>query len=171
MTMRVRRSMGWQILLMVFALTGSLLGVGAPLRAQQASQSITSHGLTVYFGFVPAAIAQSPARSHGETDLHGGPPTAGSTSYHLIVAIFNSITGDRIVDATATASVTRPGFEPPAKPLQPMKIADTVTYGNFFELPEPGVYRIRLSVTREGKARPAVIDLAYDHHIHGHRAQ
>jgi hypothetical protein len=68
-----------------------------------------------------------------------------------------------------TSKVTQPGFEPPEKTLEPMKISDTVTYGNFFDLVKPGIYRIRLSISRPGSARPIVVDLLYDHPIPRHR--
>jgi hypothetical protein len=57
--------------------------------------------------------------------------------------------------------------------LHPMKIADTITYGNFFDLSRPGVYRIRLSISgtkaAPAVAKPIVIDLLYDRLIPGHR--
>ena len=154
--------MRWRILLPTLALVGLLSSVDAPLRAQQASQSVTDHGLTVYYGIVPAAIAQGVARSHSEANEHGG-PLAGTPSYHLIVAVFNAVTGERITNGTMTAAVTRPGLERPAKPLEPMKIGDTITYGNFFDFPQHGVYRIRLAITRVEKPQPVVIDLSYDY--------
>lgn len=163
----MRSKMGVAIL----ALAGLLFAAGVPAGAQESSQSVTSQGLTVYFGFVPSAVAQNPARSGGETARHGAPPT-GNDSYHLIVAIFDTATGERITNATVTASVHlhQPARGAPAKDLDPMKIGDTITYGNFFELPRSGVYRIRLSVTRAETAKPIVIDLTYDHHIHGEHA-
>lgn len=145
-------------------LIGILLSVTSPVFAQNPSQSATSHGLTVYFGVVPAEIARGVAKGHGETDMHGGQPSR-PTTYHLIVAVFNAVNGERIIDAKVTASMTRPGPETPPKPLQPMKIANTVTYGNFFDLPEDGIYRIRLSITRKGSMRPIEIDLTYDHEV------
>jgi len=132
--------------------------ITSPARSEEPAQHITSHGLTVYFGVVPAAIAEGIARAQGERNMHG-PQATAAHSHHLIVAIFNSGTGERVTDATVTAKITQPGFEPPEKPLEPMKIADTVTYGNFFDLSRPGVYRIRLSVSRTGTARPIMIDL------------
>ena len=50
-----------------------------------------------------------------------------------------------------------------------MKIADTITYGNFFDLAKPGVYRIRLNISHPGSARPIMVDLLYDDPIPGHR--
>jgi hypothetical protein len=71
------------------------------------------------------------------------------------------------------AQVSLPGHELPVKTLQPMKIAGTITYGNFFDLSQPGVYRIRLSISGTKAApavrKPIVIDLLYDHPIPGHR--
>lgn len=83
------------ILTVIAALVGLVFAGSPPVRAEETSQSVTNHGLTVYFGFVPSA--------------------------------------------------------------------------NVFELPPDGVYRIRLSVAREGRPRPEAIDLTYDHHIHGYR--
>jgi len=78
----------WASLLGVIAFVG-LLGTSLPLQADEASQSVTSHGLTVYFGVMPAAIAEGITGS----SMHGAqPPTAHS--HHLIVAIFNSVTGN-----------------------------------------------------------------------------
>jgi uncharacterized protein involved in response to NO len=153
------------ILLVAAVVVGLFLGIGSEARAQDDTQSVTSHGLTVYFGLLPAAIAQGVAHAHGETDLHGSGEQAPS-SYHLLVAIFNAVTGERIVDATIAASVTRPGSKMPAKRLEPMEIADTTAYGNFFDLPSEGIYRIRLSITRKGHSRPTEIDIPYDRHAH-----
>ncbi len=133
--------------------------------AGDASQTVTSHGLAVYFGFVPAAIAQGVAGTHGDAEMHG-PDALAPSSYHLLVAIFNSATGDRISDATVAAVVTRAGGGSQTKPLEPMKIADTVTYGNFFDLPPGGLYHVTLNVTKKGDTRPTQIDFAYDQHFH-----
>jgi hypothetical protein len=155
--------MSCKTLLPVLAMVSLLSGVGTPLRADEASQSVTDHGLTVYYGIVPAAIAQGIAGSHGEASQHGGPPAGEKPSYHLLVAVFNAVTGERVANGTVTASVTKPGLDRPAKPLEPMKIADTVTYGNFFDFPQHGVYRIRVTVIRPEKPQPVVIDLSYDY--------
>lgn len=151
--------------LAVAVLAGVLLGIGSPARADEASQSVMSHGLKVYFGFVPAEIARGIAKTHGQSEMHGAEPST-STEYHLVVAIFNAVTGSRITNAKVSAGVTRPGFEPPSKQLEPMKIADTITYGNFFDLPSEGIYRIRLNISRKGTPRPIEIDLTYDHGGH-----
>ena len=152
----------------VIAAIVAMLLVQNPIRlpacAEEPSQSVTSYGLTVYFGVMPAAIAEGIVGGF----MHGVQPAA-EHNHHLIVAIFNSVTGERVTDASVTAKVTQPGFEHPEKPLEPMKIADTITYGNFFDLAKPGVYRIRLNISHPGSARPIMVDLLYDDPIPGHR--
>ncbi len=146
--------------LVAVVLAGAFLGIGSA-HAQDSGQTVTTQGLTAYFGVVPAAIARGVARSHGEADLHGA-GASGQPSYHLLVAIFDAATGDRISDATVAATVTRSGREPQSKALEPMAIADTVTYGNFFELPTGATYRILLAVTKKGDTTPTEIEFTYD---------
>lgn len=130
-----------------------------------AGQSIVSHGLTVYLGVVPAEIAKGIEEGHGETAMHGG-TAQGKRTYHVMVALFNSVTGERITDATVTASVSRTGGEEKRQPLEPMTIANAATYGNFFEFPGDGIYHIRLIITRKETSRPVKIDFRYDRHGH-----
>ena len=159
-----RQTNFWCVIAAIVAMLLVQNPIGLPARAEEPSQSVTSHGLTVYFGVMPAAIAEGIVGG----SMHGAHPAAAH-NHHLIVAIFNSITGERVTDASVTAKVTQPGFEPPEKPLESMKIADSITYGNCFDLAKPGIYRIRLSISRLGSARPVMIDLLYDHPIPGHR--
>jgi hypothetical protein len=161
---RERRTYFWRMIAAFVAMLLVQSSISSPALSEEPSQSVTSHGLTVYFGLMPAAIAEGIV---GDS-THGVQPAAAH-NHHLIVAIFNSVTGERVTDATVMAKVSQPGFEFPEKPLEPMKIADTITYGNFFDLSRPGVYRIRLDVARPGSARPIMIDFVYDHPITGHR--
>ena len=164
--------MRWKTGLAILVLAGSILGAGSPVGAGEASQSVTSHGLTLYFGVIPAAIAEGVAGRESEPNMHGGPPAAPHAQ-HLVVAIFNAVTGQRVTDAVVSARISLPGHDLPEQTLQPMEISGTVTYGNFFDLSQPGVYRIRLSISGTkavpAVAKPIVIDFLYDHPIPGHR--
>ena len=60
-----------------------------------------------------------------------------------------------------TAKVLGLGLSGPQKILEPMKIADTITYGAFFNLPAD-LYTISLTVPRPG-SQPVVLDFKYDH--------
>lgn len=129
--------------------------------ALAASQNIVSHGLNVYLGVVPAAIAKGIEKGHGESGMHGG-AAQDKRSYHAMVAIFNAVTGDRITDASVTADVGRTGDEIQRRPLEPMALANAVTYANYFEFPAHGTYHIRLSIARKDRPRPVEIDFLYD---------
>ena len=129
---RERRTYFWRMIAAFVAMLLVQSSISSPALSEEPSQSVTSHGLTVYFGLMPAAIAEGIVGG----SMHGAQPAAAH-NHHLIVAIFNSVTGERVTDASVTAKVTQPGFEPPEKPLEPMKIADTITYGNFSTLPSP----------------------------------
>lgn len=141
----------------------------------------TRDGLTVYIGVIPAAIVkeQHPA-GHPEATMHGGIPTANN-EYHLVAAIFDAVSGERITDAKVTAIVLGLGNailygqghmipwvsrQLPAdvqSALEPMAIAQTITYGGYFVLPKPARYTFQLTITRPDRTRPTVMTFVHDH--------
>jgi hypothetical protein len=152
--------------LMIMAV-GLLTLASSGAYADQLNRSVTNGSLTVSFGIVPAEKAQSVARGASEPVEHASAP--GLSSYHLVVALFDNATGERINDATVKATLTGPKpksrSHTQVKPLQELKVNDTVTYGNFFDMPWPGRYRIDLSITRPDSARPTIVRLTYDHRL------
>jgi hypothetical protein len=110
-------------------------------------QTKTVDGLTIYIGAIPAEIVKGHPESHTETAMHDGAPS-GPHEYHLVVALFDAKTGTRISDATMFARVSSLGLVGPRKALEPMKIEDTITYGNYFNLPDRGLYTIDLEIKR-----------------------
>jgi hypothetical protein len=153
-------------LLMILVAT-VLTATASTVHADQLNQSVTRSGLTVHFGMVPAEKAQSVERgASAPAELTSAP---GRSSYHLVVALFDKSTGARIDDAAVTAKVTSPGHKArtrtQVKPLQELRVNDTVTYGNYFDMPWQGRYRIDLSVKRKDSAEPTSIRLTYDHHF------
>jgi hypothetical protein len=119
-------------------------------------------GMSVYLGITPAVIVRSHAASHAEATMHRGPP-AGRHVQHLTAALFDDRTGERIEDATVEARVTPLGMASMTRGLEPMAIADTVTYGNYFTMRDAGAYRIRLAITRSGDRRPVMLEFAHQH--------
>lgn len=122
----------------------------------------TADGLAIYLGVVPAEIVKGPPPHSTERPLHGQIPK-GPHQYHVVVAIFDGVTGVRVSDATVTAQVSGLGLSGPIRKLDPMEIANTITYGAFFNLPGPDLYTVRLTVERPGKTRPVLAELKYDH--------
>jgi hypothetical protein len=116
----------------------------------------TAGGLAVYLGVMPAEIIK------GQPIMHGGSPS-GPHEHHIVVAIFDAASTARVSDATVTAKVSGLGLSGSEKTLEPMNIANTITYGGFFNLPGADLYTIRVSVRRPGSQRPVVLDFKYDH--------
>lgn len=133
---------------------------GKPAAASADRETQSAGGLTVYLGIVPAAIVKGPAPHSGEQSMHGATPH-GPHEHHLVVAVFDSATNARVEDATITAQVSGLGLSGPEKILEPMKIADSVTYGAYFNL-TPDLYTIKVTVQRPG-AQSVVLYFKYDH--------
>jgi hypothetical protein len=115
----------------------------------------TDGGMTVYLGVIPAEMVKGPP-------MHGGAPRHGH-QYHIVAAIFDAASDARVSDAAMTAQVSGLGLAGTSKTLQPMQIANTTTYGGFFDLPGADIYTIRLTIRRPGSTRPVVLDFKYDH--------
>lgn len=147
--------------LWVMAIWVSVVPSSRAATATDDGQSQTVGGLAFYFGVVPAEIVKGPAPRSAERPMHGGVPK-GPHEYHVVVAIFDATTGVRIADATITAQVSGLGLAGTKKKLDPMEIANTITYGAFINLPGPDLYTVRLTVERPARA-PTYLEFKYDH--------
>lgn len=106
-------------------------------------------GMDVYVGLIPAEVIKGQDRQQ-EGKMHGGAP-GGRDRFHLVVALFDTQTGTRISDANVIANVAWFGLRGSTKNLEPMKINDVVTFGNYFALPRNTPYRIRLKLDIPGR--------------------
>ena len=118
----------------------------------------TADGLTVYLGVMPSAII----KSRPDATMHRRAP-AGRHAYHVLVAIFDSASDERLTGLQVKAAVASPGMAATEKPLEAMTIADTVTYGNYFDLIGAGPYRIRIEILRPQAAAPTRVEFTYQH--------
>jgi hypothetical protein len=130
--------------------------------ADDLSNYKTSAGLSVYLGVVPAAMVRSHPKGHPEEAMHDGVP-GGPHSFHVMAAVFDAKTGYRVEDAVVEARVSPVGLAGVARRLNPMVIADTVTYGNYFMLRRGDVYRIAVTITRPAAASPVTMEFSYEH--------
>jgi hypothetical protein len=120
-------------------------------------------GLEVYLGVTPAALVlRAHPRNHTEAEMHDGAPQ-GAHAQHVMVAIFDAETGERVEDATVEARVTPLGLASVTRPLEPMNVADTVSYGNYFTMRGDGPYQIRIAIDRNGSAPSAIAEFSYQH--------
>jgi hypothetical protein len=122
----------------------------------------TADGLAVYIGVIPAEIVRGHPSGHAEQAMHGGAPK-GVHEYHVVAAVFDASGGARVSDASVTAQISGIGLSGAKKRLDPMEIANTVTYGGFFELPGRDLYTIGLTIERPGQPNPVSLEFKYDH--------
>lgn len=103
-------------------------------------------GVAIYIGVLPAEMVKGHPGTHPEGVMHDG-ISAGKNRYHLVVALFDEkANGKRIGGAQVKARISEFGLPGQEKKLDPMLIAGTVTYGNYFAMPNPGPYRINLEI-------------------------
>lgn len=76
-----------------------------PALADDAGNFKTVAGISVYIGLIPAEIVKGHRSGHPEAEMHGGPPN-GPHAYHLIVALFDEDSANRIEDAKVAAMVS-----------------------------------------------------------------
>jgi hypothetical protein len=138
----------------------ALAGIPTNAAGDGLYQSVS--GVEAFIGVVAAEITKGHEPTGPEGAMHGGVP-AGAHQYHLIAAVFDTKMGARIADAAVTAQVSGLGLAGLEKVLDPMRIAGTVTYGNYFDLPGPDRYTIVLTIKRPAAAQPVTLKFTYDH--------
>lgn len=146
-------------------LRAALAGITALLLtaafAADSSQHKVVHGVAIYLGVFPAEMILGHPRAHTEAEMHGGVP-AGQHQQHVVVALFDDATGKRITGAIVKANVSEIGLSGVQKKLEPMLIAGTVSYGNYFNMPvTSNPYRIQVRIELPGVAD--VIEAQFDY--------
>jgi protein-S-isoprenylcysteine O-methyltransferase Ste14 len=99
-------------------------------------------GVDIYIGVLPAEVM-----SKSTTDMHDAIPY--EHSFHLVVALFDEKSGNRITDADIVASLSGK-TEIETKTLDRMPIVNAPSYGNIFMLPGLGKFTIELKVSLPG---------------------
>jgi hypothetical protein len=122
----------------------------------------TADGLAVYIGVIPAEIVRGHPSGHAEQTMHGGAPI-GVHEYHVVAAVFDATSGARVSDAAVTAQISGLGLSGTKTKLDRMEIANTISYGGFFDLPGRDLYTIRLTIERLGQPNPVSLEFKYDH--------
>lgn len=138
------------------ALSAALLMGIANAQATHPAKD-TSQGVVFHFGVVPAEIVQAHPSEHPERGMHGG---ASKGQKHVVLALFDAGTEERISQADVQATLTLMGGSGVTKRLQPMTVGDQPSFGGFFSMVPRGIYRIRFEVKRAGRSA-AVAEFEY----------
>jgi hypothetical protein len=86
----------------------SILGLSGAANAADGPGYKTAGGLVVYLGVLPAAMIQGHSKDHAEQAMHRGiPPRAHA--YHVMAAVFDAVSGERVVDATVSGGAPSRG--------------------------------------------------------------
>jgi hypothetical protein len=132
------------------------------IAAAQSGDQKTVGGISVYLGILPAAMVQGHPKGHAEQAMHDGVPR-GRDAYHVMAAVFDAANGKRIENANVEARVSPIGLAGVARTLEPMQIAGTVTYGNYFTIQPNEPYRILISIARDGETKPITLEFSHEH--------
>jgi hypothetical protein len=149
----VRRSL---LAMLVLAAAPTALTLAAP----DATLSRIVGDVTVHVGVAPLAVAMEREASTPSEVTHGQRGTRKSTQ-HVVVALFDTRSGQRIGDAQVSAVVSEVGFGSQEKPLARMTTRDAVSYGNTFDIKPGGRYTIKVVVRRPGAHVPTETTFDY----------
>jgi hypothetical protein len=123
--------------------------------AHVSNESRSAAGVTVELGIAPAESLRG-----AERQMHGGVPS-GKGAYHVMVAVFDAKTGERVTDAQVRARVEEVGLTREEKVLEPMQAPGALTYGNFFRMSGQGTFRVTVQIRRPGTTR--MTELRFEH--------
>jgi len=119
-------------------------------------------GVAIYLGVMPAEILQNRPEKGPESSMHKGVPTKAHRD-HLVVALFDKASGKRIENAEITGRVMEFGLGGQQKKLEPMTIAGTVTYGNYFKMPGRETYHIKLWIRLPNRSDAIEVKFTHGH--------
>jgi hypothetical protein len=138
-----------------------LVALGLPVAAADQDSSFrTADGVAVYLGILPAAMVRGHAADDANGEMHGGPPR-GRDTYHVTVALFDAGSGERIETTAVEARVALRGSRGTTRALEPMRIADTITFGNYFTMRGEGPYDIEVTFAPPGQDEPVTVRFSH----------
>lgn len=111
-------------------------------------------GIVVRIGVAEAGQVAKHAAAHGEQGMHGGPKRGENE--HVVVSLVEAGTGQPIGNADVTLVVDRGGVSHVRRKLELMPLPEVPSFGGWFDLGQPGPYRITVEVARPGGSRATV---------------
>lgn len=150
------------MLAIVIQATGLVLISGAAL-ADDSTGYVAADGLGIYYAVLPAEMIRGYPKNSPEYTMHGGPPN-GEHVHHVMVALFDDKTMERVTDAKVEARVAEIGLPGVEKALTPMPLAGAMSFGNYFHLSNLATYRITIEIRRPGVQGETDVEFEYQHH-------
>ena len=136
------------------------VAVAGAAQAAPTDQRQQNERITLYYGVVPAVLSQATLAAHPPApEVHGAARPASDT-HHLVVALFDTPTGQRITQATVTVRHTPPKGVAMSKVLEPMPLGDALSFGTTFVIAKGRHHRFRIEVRRGERVER--FDVVYD---------
>ncbi|MEE8454630.1 MAG: hypothetical protein V3R90_07730 [Limibaculum sp.] len=139
-----------------------MLFVGTAL-ADHSSGYKVADGLTIYYAVIPAEMLRAYPKGSPEATAHESIPR-GKNAHHLLVALFEGKSMERITDAQVTARVRETGLGWTKRRLEPATIADALTYCNFFTFDNYAIYTVVIEVRRPGSSAVVTTEFTTTYH-------
>ena len=141
-----------------------LIALGALAPHSAAADTHSGHavrdGLVIYHAIIPAAQIRLYPRHSPEARMHGGVPK-GRDVHHLMVALFDAKTYERIEDARVAVTVAEAGLAGKRRRLEPFVANGALTYCNYVRMARRTDYQVRIAVSRPGAEGPTPLAFAF----------
>jgi len=141
----------------------ALLVLGRSM-ADTHSGYLVDRGVAVYYAVIPAEMIRGHAKQHPEATMHGGAPNRPHV-HHVMVALFDAASLDRIVDAEVSATVGEVGLAGRQKKLESFTVAGARTYGNYFDMRSNTNYRVVVEIQTPAAKDAARVEFAFKHEL------
>ncbi len=136
---------------------------GAPVSGDHAGQSTTVDGMSVHLGLMPAEVLRQRPEWYPEHEKSEIP--SGKDFYHVMLALFDNSTGERIANAVVEARVSPLGLSGPKRSLVSKRWSGATTYCNFFRLSPLDTYVIRAVIRRPDVSRASKVRFVLERHL------
>lgn len=146
----------------IAAMASAVSLMSRPSIADTHSGSFVQEGMLVYYAVLPAEIIRGHPKAHPEAAMHGGVPGRPHV-HHLLLALFEAKSLERIVDAEVTATVGEVGLAGQQKKLEPFTVAGALTYGNYFDMSPRTDYRVHAEIRRPGSQKEVRVEFDFKH--------
>lgn len=134
--------------------------IWSPAFADNVGQTAMADGVLVYLGITPSKVLRNDPEHYAKHN-ELCPVPSGANSYHVMVALFDRDTGERIVDADVYVRVSPLGLTGKRKHFGAIAVAGAVTYCNYFNLSKSDRYDIKVDIKRSGAAKVVTARFTY----------
>lgn len=119
-------------------------------------------GMEIILGIMAAdSIRSQYPEGSPERSMHEGAPEFDGF-YHINISILDAKSGELIENAKVKATVKGPVGRS-TRILKPMTVSNTMSYGNYFRMPDSGMYTITIQIRRPGALQPTVAEFNHEH--------